>query len=137
MLAGVAESVIAVATGLLSGSLPPQWPLEIGVHLLVYVVAAVLIALTWRQNRAARWALLILLGIIGTASLVVPMIIELAAGHPLMQALGGDISLAFPFLRAAHIVLVVAGSGALLVHRPEPGPTRLEHAGDAYFSDDL
>lgn len=120
VLAGVTESVIAVATRVSAGTLSPQWPLQIGVHLLVYLAASVLIALTWRRNRVARWALLILLGAIGTASLVVPMIAELAAGHSLGQALGGDTSPLFAFLRMAHIVLVVIGSAVLLAYRPAP-----------------
>ena len=115
---GVAESAVAMITFGLDGSLPPHWPLQVGVRVIVYGVVFVLIMLTRRGSRVARWALLILLGVFGTASLVVPMITELAAGQTLLVALGADTSPLFPLFRGLHIVLVVVGSIALLATRP-------------------
>ncbi|MFC7621745.1 hypothetical protein [Microlunatus sp. GCM10028923] len=68
----------------------------------------------------ARWIVLIMLGGIGTASLVVPLITELAAGADLVEGLGGGTSPYFPVVRAAHLLFVVAGSGLLLAARPTP-----------------
>ncbi|SDS54917.1 hypothetical protein [Microlunatus soli] len=118
VIAGIAESAVAVITFLLTTGLPPGWQLQIGVRLAVYATAFVLIALTWRGYRATRWILLILLGVLGTASMVVPMVAEVATGHSMLEALGGDTSPLFPFLRVAHIALVVTGSIALLTYRP-------------------
>ncbi|HEY9291447.1 MAG TPA: hypothetical protein VIP98_09250 [Microlunatus sp.] len=122
VLAGITESVVAIATLMLHDALPPQWPLQIGVRLVVYTLALVLVGLTWQRRRFARPALLILLGVLGLGSMVVPMIGQLAAGESLPRALGADTSMLFPPIRAAHILLVVVGAVALIADLPTRSP---------------
>ena len=122
VVAGIAESMVAVSTLALQGALPPGLPLQIGLRLAVYALALVLVGLTWQRRRFARPALLILLGVFGLGSLVVPLVGELAAGASLAQALGADTSPFFPPIRAAHILLVLIGAVALIIERPDPRP---------------
>lgn len=126
VLAGVAETMITVVGLAQTGDFPPQWQLQVGVRTAVYVVALGLIGLTWRGSRVARWAVLIMLGVIGFGSMVVPLIAEVASGVEPVIALGGDTSPLFPIVRSAHLVLVLAGSIALLAHRP--GPRRIRRS---------
>jgi hypothetical protein len=113
VLAGVAELMIAVATFTPVGA-PTELSAQLLVRVAVYTLAFVLIGLTWRGNRIARLAVLIMLGVLGTGSMVVPLITELIAGAGLAEALGAGTSPYFPPVRAAHIVLVITGSILLL-----------------------
>jgi hypothetical protein len=113
VLAGVAELMIAVAT-FAAVAPPSELAAQILVRVAVYTVAFVLIGLTWRGHRFARWAVLIMLGVLGTGSMLVPLIGELAAGAGLADALGAGTSPYFPLVRAAHLLLVITGSILLL-----------------------
>lgn len=128
VLAGVAELIIALLSFSTAGDPPSDLVPQVGVHVAVYAIAFVLIGLTWRGNRVARWIVLIMLGLVGTASLVVPLLTELAAGADLAEALGGATSPYFPAVRAAHLVFVVAGSALLLAAKPVPGRAQLVRA---------
>lgn len=78
VLAGVAEMIIALLTFSSAGEAPSDLVLQLGLHMAAYAVAFLLIGLTWRGNRIARWIVLIMLGVIGTGTLVIPLITELA-----------------------------------------------------------
>lgn len=119
VLTGVVESAVSVIGALSVAGSSAGLALQVSIRAVLYGVALVLIVLAWRQSRVARWALLILLGVIGTGSMIIPMIGELASGESLGRALGGDVSPLFPGLRVSHIGLVVFGSLALLRHRPQ------------------
>ncbi|WP_152365567.1 hypothetical protein [Microlunatus speluncae] len=122
VLAGVAELAIAVASFAVTGPSPDATP-QIQVRVAVYLVAFVLIGLAWRGSRIARWLVLILLGVLGTGSLLVPLIGELGTGAGLTEALGAATSPYFPLVRAAHILLVITGSLLLLTAgRTAAGP---------------
>jgi hypothetical protein len=116
VLAGIAESVITAVGFLGPEGAPDGWQIQLGIRALVYTVAFILIGLTWQGRRAAHWLLLIMLGVVGLGSLVVPLIGELAQGTGPIEAMGG--SWAFAVTRTAHIALVVVGAIALLVQRP-------------------
>lgn len=131
VLAGVAEMIIALLTFSSAGAPPSDLVLQLGLHVTAYAVAFVLIGLTWRGSRVARWIVLIMLGVLGTASLVVPLLTELAAGADLTEALGGATSPYFPAVRAAHLVFVVAGSALLLTAKPAPAHAPIRARGAA------
>lgn len=116
--AGILETVIAVGAMIANGGLAPDAPIQIGVRATVFALAFLLIGMLWSGRRAARWLLLILLGVIGLGSMVVPMIILLMDGAGVVAALDGDVAPGFAVIRAAHIVLVVIGMIALL--KPQP-----------------
>ncbi len=122
VLAGVAELMIAVAT-FATVAPPSELATQILVRVAVYTVAFVLIGLAWRGQRFARWAVLIMLGALGTGSMVVPLIGELAAGAGLAEALGAGTSPYFPPVRAAHLLLVITGSILLLTAGRAPRTT--------------
>lgn len=80
-------------------------------------IFAVALACAWflaQGRRWAWWALLIGLGLLGTASMVLPMASDLANGADLYTALGGDVSAAFPAVRVLHLGFVLAGVVAML-----------------------
>ena len=118
VLAGVAELMIAVAT-FATADPPSELATQILVRVAVYTAVFVLIGLTWRGHRFARWAVLIMLGVLGTGSMIVPLFGELAAGVSLAEALGAGTSPYFPLVRSAHLVLVITGSIILLTAGPD------------------
>ncbi|WP_141778757.1 hypothetical protein [Nocardioides albertanoniae] len=113
--AGVLESAIAVTRMLADGVIGPGDWLGLGVHLVVYVVAALLIVGLLRGSRAARIALTLLLSVVGLASLVVPTVADVAGGASVAAALGGGGLLggAFVVVRVAHILLVIVATAAM------------------------
>ncbi|MFD6140400.1 hypothetical protein [Promicromonospora sp. NPDC060271] len=68
-------------------------------------------------RRWAWWALLAGLGVLGLASMVVPMAADLAAGSSWYHTLGGDVSPVLPAIRVVHIAFVVAGVVTMLQPR--------------------
>ena len=54
---------------------------------------------------------------LGLASMMLPMVADLAAGGSWYATLGGDLSAAMPMIRVLHIVFVVAGVVAMLQPR--------------------
>lgn len=117
VLAGIAEGVLSVAT------IGAQQGIDAGLvaqMVLRGAIFAAALACAWllaRGRRWAWWALLIGLGVLGTASMLLPMAAELAGGLSLYSALGGDTSAAFPVVRVLHIGFVLAGVITML--RPE------------------
>ncbi|NYE72702.1 hypothetical protein [Microlunatus parietis] len=67
VLAGVAEMIIGLLSFAAAGEPPPGLAFLVGARVAVYATAFVLIGLTWRGNRVARWLVLIMLGGVGTA----------------------------------------------------------------------
>jgi hypothetical protein len=104
--AGVVETVIRV-TGSLAGG-PDSSGLLIRV--VVYTVAVYVIAQMRLGKRWARNTLAMLLGVIGTFSLVVDPISWLAAGNPLREVFAhADLLFAFVApIRAVHLAAVLA-----------------------------
>lgn len=117
VLAGIAEGVVSVAAvhaqqGI-DGGLVAQMALR-------GVVFAAALGCAWflaRGRRWAWWALLLGLGVLGLASMVVPMGADLAGGASWYLTLGGDMSAAMPAIRVLHIAFVLAGVVTML--RPE------------------
>ena len=114
VLAGIAEGVLSVATiaaqqGVDSGLVAQ--PVLRGAIFAAALMCAWLLA---RGRRWAWWALLIGLGVLGTASMLVPMAADLAGGESLYSTLGGDTSAALPAVRVLHIGFVLAGVAAML-----------------------
>lgn len=126
VFAGVAETMVTLAGFQLAGQLPSGWQVQVGIRGLIYGGLLVLLGLTWRGSRAARWAVLILLGVVGSGSLLVPLISALASGSGLLVALDADTSPWVAVVRVAHILLVLTGSVILLAHRPAPAPAVAE-----------
>jgi hypothetical protein len=117
VLAGIAEGVVSVAAvhaqqGI-DGGLVAQMALR-------GVIFAAALGCAWflaRGRRWAWWALLLGLGVLGLASMVVPMGADLAGGASWHLTLGGDTSTAMPAIRVLHIAFVLAGVVTML--RPE------------------
>jgi hypothetical protein len=111
ILAGVAETLVRLAT--------PEAPAAAGlaVRFGLYLVLAVLVLALFRGHDAVRWTVAVLLGGLGTLSLVVEPIGYLAAGGSVAAFLAsaGWADLAVAGLRALHIVEVLAAL-ALLFH---------------------
>lgn len=114
--AGMIESALSVIRILSEGTFGPGDWLGLGVRMVVYAVAAVLIVGLMRGSWIARIALTALLSVLGLASLVVPAVLEVAGGATVVSALGGGGGLlggAFLAVRVVHILLVVAATVAM------------------------
>ncbi|MHC1557994.1 hypothetical protein ACR9E3_03515 [Actinomycetospora sp. C-140] len=110
--AGVAETLVHLA-------LPdPPGPDALVKRALVYAgVVALVLALPTGRN-AVRWTLAVLLGVVGTASLVVEPITWLSTGASPVEYLAGagGAEIAVVVLRTAHLAAVVVA--LVLMFRP-------------------
>lgn len=111
--AGVFETVLVVATG--TGPAGAALWVGVGVRLAVFAAALVLVAALMRGSRAARWALTVLLGVVGLASLAVPAVTAMADGAGFLDAFrdGGRLPLAFGISRIAHVAAVAAATALM------------------------
>lgn len=110
--AGVAETLVHLATPDAPG------PGALVVRAGVYAVVVVLV-LSLRTGRdAVRWTLAVLLGVVGTLSLVLEPVTWLAAGGSPVEYLAGAgaADLAIVVLRLGHLALVAAA--LVLMFRP-------------------
>lgn len=100
--AGLLESALAVAR---AGSFDSGLWTQIGVRVVLYTLAALLVDQFRRGRRWSRLALTVLLTVVGLGSLVVPMALAALRGEPATS--GGAL---FTAVRAMHISCVVAAS---------------------------
>ncbi|GAA4709964.1 hypothetical protein APR04_001002 [Promicromonospora umidemergens] len=117
VLAGVAETVVAVSSIVAQDGTDGAVVAQALVRGLIFAAALVCAWFLARGRRWAWWALLLGLGMVGLASMVVPMATALADGASWSTAFEGDVSPAFPVIRALHILFVLVGVGVML--RPE------------------
>lgn len=118
--AGVAETLVHLAQP------APPGPAALATRALIYAgVLALVLALPTGRN-TVRWALAVLLGVVGTTSLVVEPISWLSTGaSPLEYLAGAGVAdVAVIVLRTAHLAAVVAA--LVLMFRP---------AANAFFRD--
>ncbi|QGN34038.1 hypothetical protein [Microlunatus sp. Gsoil 973] len=107
--AGIVESALAVVQIATSSGLSLADDVQIAVRGVVYAAGLVLAFLLYRRRRWARWALLIMLGLLWSVTLVIPMLGELGGGTGLWTVLGGEVDPVFPVVRSLHLVLVPVG----------------------------
>ncbi len=117
VLAGIAETVVAVTSRVAQQGFDDAVLTQVMVRGLIFAVALVCAWHLARGRRWAWWALLLGLGVVGLASMVVPMAAALADGASWSTAFEGDVSPAFPVIRALHILFVLAGVAVML--RPQ------------------
>lgn len=125
--AGVTESVLAIAHLVAGSGLSPADGIQIGVRSIVYAAGVALAVLAYQGRRFARWALLIMIGLLWLGTLLIPMAAEVVNGAGLWSAFGGDVDPIFPVVRSLHLLLVPIGLIGLF--RPSAsdfvaGPTR-------------
>jgi hypothetical protein len=131
VIAGVIETVFAVSEIAQESGIDDGTWTNIGVRSAVYVGALVIVGFFAAGRRWARLALVVLLSVIGLASMVVPSAMQLADGEPLIAAVGGDgkFALAFFVTRMAHLAAVLAATVLMFTpsanrafagRRPEP-----------------
>lgn len=106
---GITESVLAVAHFAATSGLSPGDDVQIAVRSVVYAAGLAFAALLYRGRRWARWALLIMIGLLWLGTLIIPMAGELASGSDLGSVFGADVNPVFPVVRAIHLVLVPVG----------------------------
>ena len=116
VLAGIAEGVLSVAAVGAQG-IDGGLVAQMIVRGTIFAAALTCAWFLAQGRRWAWWALLVGLGMLGMASMVVPMAAELAGGAGLAGALGGDVSAALPAVRVLHIAFVLVGVVAML--RPD------------------
>ncbi|WP_275003458.1 hypothetical protein [Promicromonospora iranensis] len=117
VLAGIAEGVVSVAAIQTEQGIDAALGAQMAFRGVIFAAA---LACAWflaRGHRWAWWALLAGLGVLGLASMVLPMAADLAAGGSWYYTLGGDTSAAMPAIRVLHIAFVVAGVVTMLQPR--------------------
>ena len=112
MAAGVTESVLSLVNTAGRGPLGPGVWADVGVRVVVYGLATVLVANFARGLQWARTALTVLLTVIGLASLLGPAAMALLGGQTFAEAFsdGGQLGWAFIVVRLAHIACVMVAS---------------------------
>jgi hypothetical protein len=125
--AGVAETLVHLA-------LPdPPGPAALAKRALIHAGVIVLVLALPEGRNTVRWTLALLLGVVGTASLVIEPLTWLATGASPVEYLAGAgvADLAVVVLRIAHLALVAAG--LVLMFRPSANaffrPARRERPG--------
>jgi len=110
--AGVVESVLAIEHAAGEGLIGPDVWTQVGVRVVVYALATVLVVNFSRGRRWARTALTVLLTLVGLTTLLVPVALELIAGQRPVQAFndGGQLGWPFVVVRLTHIACVVTAS---------------------------
>ncbi len=117
VLAGIAEAIVAVATIVAQDGADGAVLAQVSLRGLIFAAALTCAWFLARGRRWAWWALLLGLGVVGLASMVLPMTAALADGASWFTAFEGDVSPAFPVIRALHILFVLVGVAVML--RPE------------------
>jgi hypothetical protein len=114
VVAGIAESALAVGRQVTVHGVSTADLTQIGVRAVVYGAALTAAVLLYRGRGWARWALVITIGLLWLGTLVAPMATEAASGVPWGSVFGAEAGPAFPILRALHLVLVPIGVIAAL-----------------------
>lgn len=117
--AGVFETLLVIGEKLADGTgLSGEIIVGIAVRLTVFVVATYLIVQMRNGRNWARLSLTVLLGVLGSASLLISPISWFAEGHSLAEYFAGAqaMSLLFAASRVIHIAAVFGG--LLFMFRP-------------------
>lgn len=114
VLAGIAEAVVAVTSLLAQPGADDGLVPQVALRGLVFAVALTCAWHLARGRRWAWWALLLGLGVVGLASMLLPMAAALADGASWSTAFEGDVSPLFPVVRALHVLFVLAGVTLML-----------------------
>jgi hypothetical protein len=114
VVAGIAESALAIGQQVIIDGVRPADLTQIGVRAVVYGAALTAAVLLYRGRGWARWALIIAIGLLWLGTLVAPMAMEAASGVPWGSVFGVEAGPAFPILRTLHLVLVPIGVIAAL-----------------------
>lgn len=117
VLAGIAETAVAVTSIVAQHGFDDAVLTQVLIRGLIFAAALTCAWFLARGRRWAWWALLLGLGVVGLASMVLPMAAALADGASWSTAFEGDVSPFFPVIRALHILFVLAGVAVML--RPE------------------
>jgi hypothetical protein len=106
---GVAETVVRLATP------DPPGPLALAIRFAIYLGLAGLVLALYSGRDAVRWAVALLMGLLGTASLVVEPLGWLAAGGsvPEFLAAADGPTIVIVVLRAVHLLAVLAALTAM------------------------
>jgi len=118
--AGVFETLLVIIEKLTDGSgLSGEIIVGVAVRLTVFMVATCLIVQMRNGRNWARLSLTVLLGVLGSASLLLGPISWFAAGHSLAEYFAGAqaMSLLFAASRVIHIAAVFGG--LLFMFRPK------------------
>lgn len=115
VLAGIAETVVAVSSVVAQQGADGALLAQVGVRGLIFAAALTCAWYLARGRRWAWWALLLGLGVVGLGSMLLPMAALLADGASWSTVFEGDVSPVFPVIRALHILFVLAGV-ALALH---------------------
>lgn len=107
--AGIAEAVVAVTSIVAQQGADGALLAQVGLRGLIFAAALTCAWYLARGRRWAWWTLLLGLGVVGLASMLLPMAALLADGASWSTAFEGDVSPLFPVIRALHILFVLAG----------------------------
>ena len=114
VLAGIAETAVAFSSIVVRQGADGAVVTQAGVRGLIFAAA---LACAWnlaRGRRWAWWALLLGLGVVGLASMLLPLAAALADGASWSTVFEGDVAPLFPVIRALHIVSVLTGVTLML-----------------------
>lgn len=129
--AGITESALAVTHIAMTSGLSPADDVQIGIRTGVYATGLAFAGLLYRGRRWARWALLIMIGLLWLGTLIIPMAAELISGADLRSVFGGDVDPVFPMVRSLHLIMVPMGLVAMFRKSasaflaPSPGRAQL------------
>lgn len=114
VLAGVAETVIALTSIAAEQGLDGAVAAQAVVRGLIFAAALTCARFLAQGRRWAWWALLLGLGVVGLASMLLPMAAALADGASWSVVFEGDVSPFFPAIRGLHILSVLVGVATML-----------------------
>ncbi|MEV0895040.1 hypothetical protein [Promicromonospora sp. NPDC050262] len=112
--AGIAEAVVAVTSIVAQQGADDALVTQVVARGLVFAAALTCAWYLARGRRWAWWALLLGLGVVGLASMLLPMAAALADGASWSTVFEGDVAPLFPVIRALHIVSVLTGVTLML-----------------------
>ena len=116
VLAGIAEAAVAVSSIVAEQGADGAVVTQVVLRGLIFAAALTSAWYLARGRRWAWWVLLLGLGVVGLASMLLPMAAALADGASWYTAFEGDVSPAFPVVRALHVLFVLTGVTVML-HR--------------------
>ncbi|GGL74191.1 hypothetical protein GCM10011575_35520 [Microlunatus endophyticus] len=109
IVAGIVESALAVAQWDDTVGLSVADGVQIAARAVVYAAGPLVADQLYAGRRWARWALLIMFGMLWLGTLTIPLTPQLVAATDLRSAFGGDARPVFSLLRTIQLVLVPGG----------------------------
>ena len=108
--AGIIETIIAVTSIIQAGAVGLGLAANVGLRTLVFATAALLIVQYAKGKNWARFALAVLLGGIGLASMAIPTALGMLDGASFVQAAAGDLGSTFVVVRVIHLASVIVAT---------------------------